>query len=115
MERGGTSLHSTPDPKSNPFAQARIREVQIALSKARLPFGARAAQPMPLDAYPFKEEPKDYNVYWDVRKGLIPIVGGARETGDPFVSILCTFSIFFHEILILEISFLLEFDPISSV
>ena len=29
----------------------------------------------------FKHDPKDFNVYWDMRKGLIPIVGGARETG----------------------------------
>jgi len=29
----------------------------------------------------FRHDPADYNVYWDMRKGLIPIVGGARETG----------------------------------
>lgn len=34
-----------------------------------------------MDTYGFKKDPKDFNVYWDVRKGLIPIVGGARETG----------------------------------
>ena len=56
--------------------------MQQALLRAKLPFGARAAQPMPLDAYDFKHDRKDYNVYWDVRKGLIPIVGGARETGE---------------------------------
>ncbi len=56
--------------------------MQQALLRAKLPFGARAAQPMPLDAYDFKHDKKDYNVYWDVRKGLIPIVGGARETGE---------------------------------
>ncbi|BDA46133.1 probable glycolate oxidase subunit GlcD at N-terminal half [Coccomyxa sp. Obi] len=61
--------------------QERIAEVQQALLRAKLPFGARAAQPMPLDVYDFKHDKKDYNVYWDVRKGLIPIVGGARETG----------------------------------
>lgn len=54
--------------------------------RAKLPFGARAAQPMPLDAYDFKHDKKDYNVYWDVRKGLIPIVGGARETGEGSIS-----------------------------
>jgi len=31
--------------------------------------------------YPFYEEPKKTKVYWDVRKGLIPIVGGSREAG----------------------------------
>ena len=43
----------------------------------------RQGQPRPcsLDAYGFKHDKRDYNVYWDVRKGLIPIVGGARETG----------------------------------
>ncbi len=30
----------------------------------------------------FRHDPKDFNVYWDMRKGLIPIVGGARETGS---------------------------------
>ena len=52
-----------------------------ALLRAKLPFGAKAAAPMALEAYEFKHDKKDYNVYWDVRKGLIPIVGAARETG----------------------------------
>ena len=56
--------------------------MQTALNRAKLPFGARKAHPMRLDTYEFKMDKKDYNVYWDVRKGLIPIVGGARETGD---------------------------------
>ncbi len=30
----------------------------------------------------FRHDPKDYGVYWDARKGLIPIVGGAREPGS---------------------------------
>ena len=29
----------------------------------------------------FRHDPKEYNVFWDARKGLIPIVGGAREVG----------------------------------
>lgn len=36
---------------------------------------------MSVTDYPFKHDPKDFKVYWDVRKGLIPIVGGAREPG----------------------------------
>ena len=64
-----------------PAAQERICEVRKALLRAQLPFGAKAAQPMSLDDYDFKHEKGDYNVYWDVRKGLIPIVGAARETG----------------------------------
>ncbi len=62
--------------------QDRIAEVQTALNRANLPFGARKVHPMRLDTYEFKMDKKDYNVYWDVRKGLIPIVGGARETGN---------------------------------
>ena len=61
--------------------QDRIAEVKQALLRARLPFGAKAAAPMELGAYGFKHDKRDYNVYWDVRKGLIPIVGAAREAG----------------------------------
>ena len=61
--------------------QDRIKEVQQALQRAKLPFGAKASAPMALETYEFKHDKKDYNVYWDVRKGLIPIVGAARETG----------------------------------
>ena len=61
--------------------EERIAEVRRALLGAGLPFGATAAAPKALDAYEFKHEPKDYKVYWDTRKGLIPIVGGAREPG----------------------------------
>ena len=53
------------------------------LKTAGLPFGARKAEARDLEFYPFKREAQDYNVYWDTRKGLIPIVGGARETGKP--------------------------------
>lgn len=49
--------------------------------RAGLAFGAKADTPQELSMYPFKHEKKDYSVYWDVRKGLIPIVGGARESG----------------------------------
>lgn len=31
--------------------------------------------------YEFHHDAKKYKTYWDVRKGLIPIVGGAREPG----------------------------------
>ncbi|KFM26260.1 Glycolate oxidase subunit GlcD [Auxenochlorella protothecoides] len=60
---------------------ARIREIQCALKRAELPFGAKADAPMQVTDYEFWEDPAKYNVYWDVRKGLIPIVGGAREPG----------------------------------
>ena len=65
--------------------QENICEVQTALRESGLPFGAKASEPQPLDFYGFKHDPTDYNVYWDVRKGRIPIVGGARETGECFV------------------------------
>ena len=61
--------------------QARIRQISNALKKAELPFGPTQAEPKELETYEFKKDPKDYNVYWDVRKGLIPIVGAAREPG----------------------------------
>ena len=53
----------------------------MALKNAGLPFGARKDSPADLSAYPFTEKPEEYKVFWDVRKGLIPIVGAARETG----------------------------------
>ncbi|KAK9807175.1 hypothetical protein WJX73_004038 [Symbiochloris irregularis] len=61
--------------------EAMIADVIITLEQAGLPIGAKKAEPKDFNTYPFRHEAKDYNVYWDVRKGLIPIVGGARETG----------------------------------
>lgn len=48
--------------------QDRIKEVQCALRKAGLPLGAKSAEPMTLEDYEFKKDPKDFTVYWDVRK-----------------------------------------------
>jgi len=53
----------------------RINEVKAALIKS----GLKTTKP--LEAYPFTKKEEEYKVYWDVRKGLIPIVGGAREAG----------------------------------
>ena len=75
--------YDCPGPSRKLKPQERICEVRKALLRANLPFGGKASQPMSLDEYCFKHEPADYNVYWDVRKGLIPIVGAARETGAP--------------------------------
>lgn len=61
--------------------QARINEVNQAMIRGGLQFGATAESPQELAQYPFRHEKADYSVYWDVRKGLIPIVGGARESG----------------------------------
>ena len=52
------------------------------MSLANVTFGAKRSDPKNVDTYDFKKDPKDFTVYWDVRKGLIPIVGGARETGQ---------------------------------
>ena len=79
--RCGASQTGMLDGRTLSAAQERICEVRKALLRAKLPFGAKAAQPMSLDDYEFKHEKGDYNVFWDVRKGLIPIVGAARETG----------------------------------
>lgn len=61
--------------------QERILEVMGSMKAAGLPFGARKDEPRDMEYYPFKRDKEDYGVYWDTRKGLIPIVGGARETG----------------------------------
>ena len=34
-----------------------------------------------MDKYPFSKDAGECKLFWDVRKGLIPIVGGAREAG----------------------------------
>eukprot|EP00887_Chlorella_sp_A99_P004004 scaffold11.g4004.t1 len=59
----------------------RIHNVLDVLAASGLPFGAKVAEPTALGTYEFKHNPKDFKVYWDARKGLIPIVGGAREAG----------------------------------
>lgn len=61
--------------------QGRIDEVRNALNASGLPFGPAPGVTRDVDYYPFKHDPKDAKVYWDVRKGLIPLVGGAREAG----------------------------------
>ena len=56
--------------------KANIEQVEAALE------GAKLKSPHPQrTTYPFSSDPAVYNCYWDVRKGLIPIVGGGRETG----------------------------------
>ena len=62
--------------------QNRIDEVNSALTDSKLPFGAHSDQLKGLDNYPFREDPAESKVFWDVRKGLIPIVGGGREAGE---------------------------------
>ncbi len=40
------------------YLQERIDEVKRALLRHKLPFGSRAAEPKPIDAYPFHEDTK---------------------------------------------------------
>lgn len=65
--------------------EARIAEVNAAVRRAGLPLGCNAARPRTLEDYAFRHEPAEYKVFWDVRKGLIPIVGAAREPGAPSI------------------------------
>jgi FAD/FMN-containing dehydrogenase len=53
--------------------------VHRALRRSGLPFGAKAAEPKSMEEYPFHHDAKNSKIFWDVRKGLIPIVGAARE------------------------------------
>lgn len=69
--------------------QERIDEVKGALLNADLVFGAKQSDLKDVETYDFKHDPKDFKVYWDVRKGLIPIVGGARETGTILLLCIC--------------------------
>ena len=68
--------------EDGPILQGRIKQISQALKNAKLPFGPTKAGAKQLEDYAFHKNPKDYNVFWDVRKGLIPIVGAARETGE---------------------------------
>jgi D-lactate dehydrogenase len=61
--------------------QDRIREVTECIRRAGLPLGCTASKPRSVEEYRFTENPAEYKIYWDVRKGLIPIVGAAREPG----------------------------------
>jgi D-lactate dehydrogenase len=63
----------------------RIHEVTSALRESGLKFGAHSDQLQDLDNYPFRKDPAESKVFWDVRKGLIPIVGGGREAGTSFL------------------------------
>eukprot|EP00884_Botryococcus_braunii_P003109 jgi/Botrbrau1/1279/Bobra.0163s0062.1 len=70
----------TPD-----HLQKLINQVTGALENAKLPFGARDSHPMPLKAYPFRTDAKECETFWKYRKGLFPIIGGAREVGTSVI------------------------------
>lgn len=63
--------------------QERIDEVYRILCKPQhaLKFGPNDNETKSVKEYQFSPDPKVYNTYWNVRKGLIPIVGAAREDG----------------------------------
>lgn len=63
--------------------QDRIDEVHRILCKPshNLKFGPQDSTVKSVKEYEFSPDPKVFNTYWNVRKGLIPIVGAAREDG----------------------------------
>ncbi len=60
--------------------QASMDEVIRALQRSGLPFGAKAAVPQPITAYPFFHDPKKTKVLWDVRKVS---AGACVDAGSP--------------------------------
>ncbi|KAG2497441.1 hypothetical protein HYH03_004596 [Edaphochlamys debaryana] len=61
--------------------QERIEEVYRAITDAQLLLGPAPNDPRPIASYPFHHDAKNSKILWDVRRGLIPIVGAAREAG----------------------------------
>lgn len=61
-------------------------EAAVADQAARTLAAVRASGAATLGATPhFTSDAREYGVFWDARKGLIPIVGGAREPGTSLV------------------------------
>lgn len=60
---------------------ANIQQVYDVLKKNRVNTGPSPELLMPLESYKFNHDPKEYKIYWDFRKGTVPIVGGARQAG----------------------------------
>ena len=60
---------------------ARIKAVQESISGAGVQIGYNQDAVRDVAAYPFHRDQKKAGLYWNARKGLIPIVGGAREAG----------------------------------
>lgn len=71
--------------------QLRLPALQVhrALRRSGLPFGAKAVEPKALEDYPFHHDAKNSKTFWDVRKGLIPIVGAAREVSAAAAACHC--------------------------
>ena len=64
---------------------ASIAEVCAALQTSSVPVNNASGY----TAESFLSDPAEYNVFWDARKGLIPIVGGAREGGSSMLLEVC--------------------------
>ncbi|KAF6261185.1 glycolate dehydrogenase [Scenedesmus sp. NREL 46B-D3] len=61
--------------------QRRIEAAQQALRASGVHFGGQPGAPLGLESYPFRNNPSETKVFWDFRKGLIPIIGGSRSVG----------------------------------
>jgi len=61
--------------KDEQMMRNNIKEVVDTLTKHAIPTLNTLAD------YPFSTDAAECKLFWDVRKGLIPIVGGAREAG----------------------------------
>eukprot|EP00775_Hariotina_reticulata_P013456 gene13456-13582_t len=65
--------------------EEQIKAAQEALQQSGVTFGGQPTAPLGLESYPFRVNPKarvmETKVFWDFRKGLIPIIGGSRSVG----------------------------------
>lgn len=75
MPEGSSALLIECRGQDREAMEASIKSVSDAIDNSGLP----------AEKYEFTEDPAIYNVYWDARKGLIPMVGGERETGTSFL------------------------------
>jgi len=71
--------------------EALAREIKTVVDALKTS-GVPVENPVGYSPAAFRHDPKDYNIFWDARKGLIPIVGGARETGSSMLleDVACT-------------------------
>eukprot|EP00879_Flechtneria_rotunda_P006313 GHRR01006635.1.p1 GENE.GHRR01006635.1~~GHRR01006635.1.p1 ORF type:complete len:789 (+),score=273.08 GHRR01006635.1:1646-4012(+) len=62
--------------------QECINTAQQAMQEAAgVQFGGKRVNPLSIESYPFRHDPKETKIFWDFRKGLIPIIGGSRSVG----------------------------------
>ena len=75
MPEGSSALLIECRGQDRAAMEESIASVTAAINGSELPY----------EEYSFTEDPAVYNVYWDARKGLIPMVGGEREAGTSFL------------------------------